>query len=147
MTRNGIFLLLILVLTLAFPAVACQPTPPAADSGAYGSLAGSVTDNPFTRPPGMVAKTYPGISIEVLQAVASGTFKTSADAPVQTSYRTGEKIALAVSGPDGRFSFSLPPGNYAVRGFGGEKVYASTVFTEVKAGATTEIVLHLNFGV
>jgi hypothetical protein len=145
----SLFLLAVL-LSASFAGVACQPVPPTVitPSGSLqGTLSGVVTDDPVTKAPGKATQNYPGISVQVLKAVASGTYRTSADAPVRTNYVAGDKIAETVSGPDGRFSISLAPGPYLVRGSGGEKVYASAVLAEIKSGSTTEIVLHLNFGV
>lgn len=152
MRRRNRLLAYLLALALMIPLVACQPpSPPAGSSSTTvsgnGTLTGVVTDDPVTKPPGTAAKTYPGISVIVHQAVAAGSYRTSAEAPMKTAYQTGPQMAETLTGKDGRFSLSLPPGFYMVRGAGGEKIYASGVLAEIKAGQATEITLHLNFGV
>lgn len=148
MLKRSTILIVSMVFSLALFLVGCQPASTTTGSNpGDGTLAGIVTDNPVTKQPGVASRNYAGISVIVHKAIEAGTYRTSADAPLKTSYKTGEVVAEAVSDKDGRFRFSLPTGFYMVRGAGGEKVYASGVLAEIKTGATTDIVLHLNFGV
>lgn len=55
--------------------------------------------------------------------------------PVHAKDSSGKEVASAVSGPDGRFELTLPPGTYVI----GEDTCGVSQKIEIQGGATTSV--------
>jgi len=112
-----------------------------------GRIIGIVTDNEEYLPEGTAPQTYEGALILVNEAVESGTYKLSADAPERTNYVAGKEVARARSGKDGYWQIELEPGMYFIRAFYGDRSYSGDILIEVREGGEEHIAIELIHGV
>ncbi len=144
----------VLVAVLAYVGAACQPKDLDTDDidrigldSDKGRVMGIVTDKEELLPEGTTPQTYEGALILVNEAVESGTYKVSADAPERTNYVAGKEVAKVRSGKDGYWQIELEPGMYFIRAFYGDRSYSGSILIEVREGGEEHIVIELIHGV
>jgi hypothetical protein len=112
-----------------------------------GRVSGYVTDNEELLSPGTNPQKYEGAKIQIFQAIASGTYKTSGDSPEETSYTSGQMVIELESGADGYWQADLAPGKYYVKAFYGTQSYTGDIFFEIESSKTVNVDLELIHGV
>jgi len=112
-----------------------------------GRIMGVVTDNEMCLPEGATPQVYEGALILVNEAVESGTYKVSADAPERINYVADKEVAKVRSGKDGYWQIELEPGMYFIRAFYGDRSYSGDILIEVKEGGVEHLTLELIHGI
>lgn len=144
---SGVFIVAVLVCV----GTACQPKGLGTDNigldSDKGRVMGIVTDKEELLPEGTTPQTYEGALILVNEAVESGTYKLSADAPERINYVAGKEVAKVRSGKDGYWQIELEPGMYFIRAFYGDRSYSGNILIEVREGGEEHIVIELIHGV
>ena len=117
------------------------------ESEATGRLIGVVADDEDTLPEGETSQTYDGGVVIVREAIESGTYRASAEAPLQVSYEQGEIVAKVITNSGGVYAADLEPGSYFVQAFYGDRSYSVDMLIEIHEDETTELALGLIHGV
>jgi len=118
-----------------------------APTDAAGRLIGVVGDDQDSLPEGESPQSYASAKISVLQAIEAGTYRVSADTPVQVSYQEGAVVVEVSTDANGAYVIDLEPGVYFVQAFYGDRSYSEDLLVEIDEGETTELVLELIHGV